>query len=53
MAQVQLKRQRRNQQKGQRRQQREPICGLDCLDLKTRSSDAKINAPATSPVMNG
>ena len=53
VAEVQLQRQRRNQQERQRGEQRQPVRGRTASTLNTRSSDARMKAPATSPVMKG
>ena len=51
---VELQRQRRHQQEGEGGQQRQAVGRLDGLaTLKTRSSEARMKAPATSPVMYG
>ena len=51
MAEVRLQRQRRHDQERQRGEQREPVGRLTSLTLNTFSSEARMKAPATSPVM--
>ena len=48
---MEQQRQRRAEQEGKRRQQRQPVDRLQRLTLNTRTSEAMMNAPATSPVM--